>query len=373
MIYLDNHSTTKTDKEVLIKMWEADDLFFGNYSSNHGFWYRVQEEVRIATAFLKDLINAEDDSIIIFTSWATESNNLVINSFWAANNHIISTQIEHKCILNALNHCDADFSLLEVNSCWFVDLNELERHITNKTKLVSIIMANNEIWSIQDTEHIWKSLKETGIVFHVDAAQAIWKIHIDVQKDHISLLSWSAHKFYWPKWIWFLYIKNKEILKQLKPLLYWGGQQFGLRSWTLNSIWIIWMWEAARIAKRDLSKNQEYYTNLRDSLYSKLSEINWFTLNWPLPGNQRLPNNLNFFIQSLWWQDWLKHLTKKFAVSSWSACNSSASSISHVLDSIWLNEEQCSISIRIGIGKYNTIEETDAFYFELKKIIDTMK
>jgi cysteine desulfurase len=355
----------------------AEELFFGNYSSNHIYWFKIQEEVKKAIENIKKLINATKDSFIIFTSWATESNNMIINSFATWNNHIISTEIEHKCILNALKNAkkekNINYTLLWVDDLWFINNHDLKNNIRKETKLISVIYANNEIGVIQDIDSIWQIAKNNEIIFHSDASQALAKIKIDVQESKIDLLSGSAHKFYWPKWVWFLYIKNSEILKRLKPLIFWWWQQFWLRSWTLNNSWIIWIWEASYIANRDFEKNISHYVKLKDYLLEKLLKIEWVIINWPIESCKRLPNNINFYVENIKWPDLLRQIITKFAISSGSACNSNNSSVSHVLSAIWLNENQCSSSIRIWLWKDNTIEELDKFIVELKNILIQLK
>lgn len=352
-IFLDNNSTTQLDPKVLDSMIPFFLEKFGNSSSRtHYFGWEAEAAVEVARQHISKLINSNEDEII-FTSGATESNNLSLqNIVYSQKNHIITLSTEHKAILDVcsfLEKKDVKTSYLAPNKNGIIDLDKLKDYIKPETGLISIMHANNEIGVIQPIEEIGKFCKENNILFHVDAAQSYGKINIDVKKMNIDLLSISGHKIYGPKGIGALYI-NKKI--KINPILFGGNQEKSIRPGTLPIPLIVGLGKASEISRQTMSNESEYILELRNLLIDKIKEkIPDIIINGDL--EKRLSGNLNISFPSLKGQSIVTSLNK-IAVSSGSACTSSIPKPSHVLLNIGLNKKNIQSSIRIGIGRFNT-------------------
>ena len=352
-IFLDNNSTTQLDPKVLDSMIPFFLEKFGNSSSRtHYFGWEAEAAVEVARQHISKLINSNEDEII-FTSGATESNNLSLqNIVYSKKNHIITLSTEHKAILDVcsfLEKKDVKTSYLAPNKNGIIDLDKLKDNIKPETGLISIMHANNEIGVIQPIEEIGKFCKENNILFHVDAAQSYGKINIDVKKMNIDLLSISGHKIYGPKGIGALYI-NKKI--KINPILFGGNQEKSIRPGTLPIPLIVGLGKASEISRQVMSNESEYILELRNLLIDKIKEkIPDIIINGDL--EKRLSGNLNISFPSLKGQSIVTSLNK-IAVSSGSACTSSIPKPSHVLLNIGLNKKNIQSSIRIGIGRFNT-------------------
>ncbi len=352
-IFLDNNSTTQLDPKVLDSMIPFFLEKFGNSSSRtHYFGWEAEAAVEVARQHISKLINSNEDEII-FTSGATESNNLSLqNIVYSKKNHIITLSTEHKAILDVcsfLEKKDVKTSYLAPNKNGIIDLDKLKDNIKPETGLISIMHANNEIGVIQPIEEIGKFCKENNILFHVDAAQSYGKINIDVKKMNIDLLSISGHKIYGPKGIGALYI-NKKI--KINPILFGGNQEKSIRPGTLPIPLIVGLGKASEISRKTMLNESEYILELRNLLIDKIKEkIPDIIINGDL--ERRLSGNLNISFPSLKGQSIVTSLNK-IAVSSGSACTSSIPKPSHVLLNIGLNKKNIQSSIRIGIGRFNT-------------------
>ena len=352
-IFLDNNSTTQLDPKVLDSMIPFFLEKFGNSSSKtHYFGWEAEAAVEVARQHISKLINSNEDEII-FTSGATESNNLSLqNIVYSKKNHILTLATEHKAILDVcsfLEKKDIKTSYLAPNKNGIIDLDKLKDNIKPETGLVSIMHANNEIGVIQPIEEIGEFCNENNILFHVDAAQSYGKIDIDVKKMNIDLLSISGHKIYGPKGIGALYI-NKKI--KINPILFGGNQEKSIRPGTLPIPLIVGLGKASEISRQTMSNESEYILELRNLLIDKIKEkIPDIIINGDL--EKRLSGNLNISFPSLKGQSIVTSLNK-IAVSSGSACTSSIPKPSHVLLNIGLNKKNIQSSIRIGIGRFNT-------------------
>lgn len=395
-IYLDNHATTQVRDEVLKAMLPYFIERFGNASSStHSFGWEAKKAIEAARHYIAGLINTDSHNII-FTSGATESNNLVIKGLCDTSSeriHIITSSIEYDCILEALysKKDECDYTLLPVNREGLIDVDYLQKSIRPNTRLISIMFANNEIGTIQPIKEIGELCKNNNILFHTDAAQAIGKIAIDVKELGVDLLSASAHKFYGPKGVGFLYInRNKKdivITRQMSG----GHQEYGYRSGTLNVPGIVGLGVAAQLAKEEFTKEFWHIYNLRNTLYSKLTNsLSAIVLNGPsiqsdilaieeqkkiLPAEElskllkRLPHNIHVSFKNIQGADLFSKL-KHIALSSGSACSSDVATASHVLTAIGLEDDNIKSSVRIGIGHHNTnLEIAEA----AESLIQTLK
>ena len=377
MIYLDNNATTMVDKRVLNKMLPYFSCKFNNPHSQITIHNRkIVRAIEKARSEVAQLIGAEKEEII-FTSGATEANNLAIKGMLPkiirGKNHLISLNTEHKCVLEAMrklefNNCK--ISILDVKKDGVIDIEVLKKAIGKKTLLVSAMVANNETGVIHPVDKIGKICKEKKILFHTDAAQAVGKIKIDVKKMNIDLMSISAHKFYGPKGIGALYIRRKPRVR-IDALIDGGGQEMNLRSGTLPVPLCIGFGEAARIARLELSKDYNKTKTLRDYFINSVKErIKGISIN----GNKkhRLPGNINFSILGINSISLISKL-KKTVVSSGSACTSSSVEPSYVLKAMKLKKDVIESSIRVGVGKFNNKKEINTAIKELEVIVHKMR
>jgi cysteine desulfurase len=363
-IYLDYQSTTPCDPRVLETMIPYFTEEFGNpHSRSHAYGWRAEEAVEIARTQVAAIINA-DPREVIFTSGATESNNLAIKgvaSFYKAQkDHIITCVTEHKCVLDSCRHLEQDgfkITYLPVEQNGIIDLNRLREAITDRTSLVSIMAVNNEIGVIQPLEEIGKICREKGVFFHTDAAQAIGKIPIDVETMNIDLLSLSSHKIYGPKGIGALYVRRKPRVR-LVSLIDGGGQERGMRSGTLSTPLCVGLGKACAIAATEMVTENLTLTALKNRFYQKItSSLEEVYVNGDF--DKRIPGNLNISFAHVEGEGLMMGI-KDLAVSSGSACTSASLEPSYVLRALGVEVEMAHTSLRIGFGRFTTAEEIDA-------------
>ena len=375
-IYFDNAATTKVDSKVVKAMLPYYSEAYGNASSTHLKGGEAKQAIEESRAIIAKKIGANHKEII-FTGSGTESNNFVIKGLFFQNypkkNHIITTKIEHDCVLNTCKWLEtqgAKVTYLNVDEKGFVDLNELEKEITKKTILVSIIHGNNEIGTIQDLKLIGNICRKKGVLFHTDACQSFTKVPINVKKQNIDLMTLNAHKIHGPKGVGALYLK-KGI--KITPLLHGGGHEFGLRSSTENVAGIVGFAKAVKISK---TKEIKKITKLRDYFTKELLKIPNTKLNGAIK-DKCLCNNINISFKNIEGEA-IGSFLNSYGIftSTGSACSSNVINIlknlepSHVLLAIGLMHLEANSSIRISISKYTTKEEID---YALEKIKKTVK
>lgn len=368
-VYLDYAATTTVDKRVAEKMIPYLTETFGNPASNsHAFGWEAEEAVEKARADIAALINA-DPKEIVFTSGATESDNLAIkgaaNFYKTKGKHLITVKTEHKAVLDTMRELERqgfEVTYLGVQENGLIDLEELKAAIRDDTILVSVMWANNEIGVVQDIPAIGEICRERKIVFHVDAAQACGKVPVDVEAAKIDLLSMSAHKVYGPKGIGALYVRRKPRVR-LEAQMHGGGHERGFRSGTLPTHQIVGMGEAFRIAKEELAQDTAHYLKLRDIFLKGIEGIEEIYINGDL--GHRAPNNLNVSFNFVEGES-LIMAVKELAVSSGSACTSASLEPSYVLRALGRNDELAHSSLRITFGRMTTEEEVQ-FAAELIK------
>ncbi len=374
-IYLDHHSTTPMDPLVLQAMLPYFTEVFGNAASrNHEYGWTAEGAVEKARQELARLIGAQEKEII-FTSGATESNNLalmgVAEMYREKGNHIITSPVEHKAILDTCQYLEQkgfQVTYLPVDQFGRVSAESVRNAITPQTLLVSVMAANNEIGSINPIAEIGAVCKEKGVLFHCDAVQAGGKMELDVEKMGIDLLSLTAHKIYGPKGIALLYVRRRNPRVRLKPLIYGGGHERGMRSGTLNVPGIVGFGKAAELARTLMKVEVPRIKALRDHLWAGIqAELDEVYLNGhPV---ERLPNNLNVSFAYVEGESLMMGM-KELAVSSGSACTSSSLEPSYVLKCIGVSEDLAHTSIRFGLGRFTTLEEID---FALEKVVESVK
>lgn len=362
-IYLDNNATTPMDPRVLEAMLPYFTEKFGNAASrNHPFGWVAEEAVDYAREQISKLIGCTEKEII-FTSGATESNNLalkgVFEMYQSKGNHIITLTTEHKAILDTCHHLEkqgAEITYLDVQADGMVDLAKLEAAITPKTILISIMYGNNEIGVVQEIKKISDIARKHNVLFHTDATQAVGKIPVNVETDGIDLMSFSGHKMYGPKGIGALYVRRKNPRVKVTAQMDGGGHERGMRSGTLNVPGIVGLGKAAEIAILDMEKDAIRLSALRDRLESSLSELEESYVN----GNKehRLPHTTNISFKYVEGEG-LMMAMKDLAVSSGSACTSASLEPSYVLKNLGLNDDLAHSSIRFGLGRFTTDEEVD--------------
>ncbi len=373
-VYMDYHATTPVDPRVLETMLPYFSERFGNAASrNHKFGWTAEEAVENARAQIARLINASPKEII-FTSGATESDNLAIKGaaemYREKGNHIITQVTEHKAVLDTCKRLEKygyEVTYLPVQKDGRVDLDELRRAITPKTILISIMYANNEIGVIQPIAEIGKIAKEKGVLFHVDGVQAAGKIPVDVQKDNIDMLAISAHKMYGPKGVGALYVRRRNPRVQLSAIIDGGGHERGMRSGTLNVPGIVGFGKAAEICQNEMPQESARMSALRDrlkdGLFAKLDEL---YINGSMI--HRLPNNLNVSFAFVEGESLLMGIND-VAVSSGSACTSATLEPSYVLKALGVGEDLAHTSIRFGLGRFNAQEEVDYVVDRVSEVV----
>jgi len=361
-IYMDHHATTPVEPRVLAAMLPYFSEIFGNAASkDHEFGYQASHAVEQGRTQVAALINARPDEII-FTSGATESDNLalfgVAERYADTGDHIITCVTEHKAVLDAAKHLEAQgkrVTYLRVNQYGQIDLDELRAAIIPQTVLISIMAANNEIGTLAPLAEIGRSAREHGVLFHTDATQAAGSIPLDVQKMQIDLLSLSAHKMYGPKGIGALYVRRSNPRVRLAPLLYGGGHERGMRSGTLNVPGIVGFGTAAEIARREMKEQAAQLHAWTEQLFAGLQQrIAGIALNGHL--TERLPHNLNVYIPGVESRAFIAGL-KDLAVATGSACTSASVAPSHVIMALGFGEERAHCSLRFGLGRSNNAEQ----------------
>lgn len=374
-IYMDYHATTPMDPRVFETMRPYFTEIFGNAASrNHSFGWEAEEAVEKARKQIADLIGATPKEII-FTSGATESNNLAIKGvaemYAEKGNHIITAATEHKAILDTCKHLEKEglrVTYLPVQTNGLVDLDALRAAITDKTILVTLMYANNEIGVIQPVAEIGKIVKERGALFHTDAVQAVGKVPVNVIKDNIDLLSLTGHKIYGPKGCGALYVRRKGPRVQVTAQIDGGGHERGMRSGTLNVPGIVGLGEACALCQKEMPEESRRMAFLRDKLRNKLeAELDEVYINGTM--DSRLPNNLNISFAYVEGESLLMGIND-IAVSSGSACTSATLEPSYVLKALGAGDDLAHSSIRFGLGRFNTEAEVD---YVATKVIDVVK
>ena len=377
-IYLDNHATTRVDPRVLEAMLPYFGEHFGNAASrNHQFGWEAEAAVDKGRKQIADLIGATAKEII-FTSGATESNNLAIKGvaemYANKGNHIITQATEHKAVLDTCKKLEKHgirVTYLPVKQDGIIDLDQFRDAITDKTILVSIMYANNEIGVIQPIAEIGKICKEKGILFHSDAVQACGKVPVNVNTDNIDLLSLSGHKIYGPKGVGALYVRRKSPRVQITAQIDGGGHERGMRSGTLNVPGIVGLGEACEICQTEMSEESKRLAALRDRLKEKLfANLDELYINGSM--EHRLPNNLNVSFAYVEGESLLMGINE-VAVSSGSACTSATLEPSYVLKALGVGDEVAHSSIRFGLGRFNTQEHIDYVADRLTEVVRKLR
>ncbi|HEX7728753.1 MAG TPA: IscS subfamily cysteine desulfurase [Terracidiphilus sp.] len=374
-IYMDNHATTPLDPRVLEAMMPYLTGKFGNAASrNHSFGWEAEEAVETARTQIAKLIGATAKEII-FTSGATESDNLAIKGiaemYRERGNHIITQVTEHKAILDTCKRLEKygyRVTYLPVKADGLIDIDDLKRAIDDKTILVSIMAANNEIGVLQPIREIGKICHEKGVIFHCDAVQIIGKAPFNVIDDNVDVASISGHKIYGPKGVGALYVRRRNPRVQIAAQIDGGGHERGMRSGTLNVPGIVGLGKACEIAQREMDSEAAYLRGLRDHLRARFeSALDYVHVNgsW----EHRLPGNLNMSFVYVEGESLLMGIND-VAVSSGSACTSATLEPSYVLKALGLGDDVAHSSIRFGLGRFNTQAEVD---YVADKVIDIVK
>jgi cysteine desulfurase len=363
-IYLDNNATTPMDPRVLEAMLPYFVENFGNAASrNHPFGWAAEEAVDYAREQVAKLIGA-DPKEIIFTSGATEGDNLAIKGVFdmyaSKGNHIITANIEHKAVLDTCKHIEkagGEVTYLDVKEDGRIDLAELEAAIKPTTILIAIMYANNEIGVIQPVKEISAIAKKHGVLFFSDAVQAVGKIPVDVNKDGIDLMAFTAHKMYGPKGIGALYVRRKNPRVKVTAQLDGGGHERGMRSGTLNVPGIVGFGKAAELAMNEMAQDAERLSKLRDKLETALLQLEEAYVNGT--PEHRLPHVSNISFKYVEGEGLMMGFNKNIAVSSGSACTSASLEPSYVLKALGLGDDLAHSSLRFGLGRFTTEEQID--------------
>ena len=363
-VYLDYHATTPLDPRVLEAMLPFFGASFGNAASrSHGFGWEAEKAVELARKRVAELAGAAPREIV-FTSGATESDNLaikgVMEAYGSQGSHIVTMATEHRAVLDTvrrLRESGVEASVLPAGRDGLLDLGRLREVIRADTVLVSVMYANNEIGAIQPVREIGAICRERGVLFHCDAAQAFGKIEVDVNEDNIDLMSLSAHKMYGPKGVGALYVRRRNPRVLPRAQMDGGGHEFGLRSGTLNVPGIVGFGEACAICAREMDGEAGRVRALRDRLKTKLeSGIEGTLANGSM--EHRLPGNLNVSFAGVDAEALLMSLPG-VALSTGSACSSATVEPSHVLRALGIGEQAARSSVRFGLGRFNTEDEVD--------------
>ncbi len=374
-IYMDNHATTRTDPRVVEEMLPYFTEKFGNAASrNHEFGWVAEQAVEQARERIAKLIGATSKEII-FTSGATESNNLAIKGvaemYKEKGNHIITQAIEHKAVLDTCKRLEKygfRVTYLPVQKDGRIDLDDLKRAMDDKTILVTIMTANNEIGALQPIREIGALCHERGVLFHTDAVQAIGKVPFNVIQDNVDLASLTAHKLYGPKGVGALYVRRKNPRVQLVAQIDGGGHERGMRSGTLNVPGIVGFGKACALASEGMAEEAVKLSTLRDRLKDAImSQLDEVYINGSV--EHRLPGNLNISFAYVEGESLLMGIND-IAVSSGSACTSATLEPSYVLKALGAGDDLAHSSIRFGIGRFNTQAEVD---YVAERVVDTVK
>jgi cysteine desulfurase len=374
-IYMDNHATTRVDPRVLDAMLPYFSDTFGNAASrNHEFGWVAEQAVEQGREQVAKLIGATAKEII-FTSGATESDNLAIKGvaemYREKGDHIITQVTEHKAVLDTCKRMEKHgfrVTYLPVQKDGRIDLNDLKRAMDDKTILVSIMHANNEIGVLQPVREIGQLCHERGVLFHTDAVQSVGKVPFNVIEDHIDLASMSGHKIYGPKGVGALYVRRKNPRVQLVAQIDGGGHERGMRSGTLNVTGIVGFGKACELAMKELPEETAKLTQLRERLRQQiLSNLDEVYVNGSM--EHRVPGNLNISFAYVEGESLLMGIND-IAVSSGSACTSATLEPSYVLKALGTGDELAHSSIRFGLGRFNTLAEVD---YVAKRVVETVK
>ncbi len=377
-IYLDGQATTPVDERVLAAMIPYFTEHFGNPASvSHVYGWEGEAAVKQAREILAAAINATPEEIV-FTSGATEANNLAIKgvaeAYFSQGQHIITVATEHSAVLDPCNYLKSlgfDVTVLPVQPDGILDLNELEKALRPETILVSVMAANNEIGVLQPLAEIGEICRSRNIIFHTDAAQAIGKIPLDVQEMKVDLMSLTAHKVYGPKGIGALYVRRRNPRVKLAPQQHGGGHERGMRSGTLYTPQIVGFAKAVEIALAAQGTENQRLRELRERLWKQLSQLSGVHLNGH--PTQRLAGNLNISVEGVDGAALLLGLQSVMAVSSGSACSSTHTAPSHVLTALGHSEKLAYASVRFGIGRFNTAEEIDTVAQQVISTVQSLR
>ncbi len=363
-IYLDNNATTPMDPRVLEAMLPYFVEKFGNAASrNHSFGWVAEEAVDYAREQVAKLIGA-DAKEIIFTSGATEANNLalkgVFEMYASKGNHIITCTTEHKAVLDACKHIEkmgGQVTYLEVKHDGLIDLEELEKAITDKTILISIMYGNNEIGVIQPIREISAIARKHGVLFFTDGTQAVGKVPVDVLADGIDLMAFSGHKMYGPKGVGALYVRRKNPRVKVTAQMDGGGHERGMRSGTLNVPGIVGLGKACELCMNEMEEEAKRLSTMRDRLENALMQVEEAYVN----GNRehRLPHTTNISFKYVEGEGLMMGFNKNIALSSGSACTSASLEPSYVLKALGLGDDLAHSSLRFGLGRFTTDEQID--------------
>ena len=372
-IYMDNHSTTALDPRVLEAMLPYFTAVYGNAASrNHRFGWEAEAAVATARQQVAKLINARAEDII-FTSGATESDNLAIKgaarAYRAKGNHIVTLPTEHKAVLDCVKRLEPEgfrVTCLPVGRDGVVDPEALRRALTGETILVTVMAANNEIGVLQPIAEIGRICRERGVLFHTDAVQAVGKVPMDVEAMSIDLLSMSAHKMYGPKGVGALYLRRREPAVRLVPLIDGGGHERGIRSGTLNVPGIVGLGKACEICRQEMGEEARRLGALRDRLRDGIARLDDVHVNGSM--EHRLPHNLNLSFGGVDGESLLVGLDD-VALSLGSACMSAAREPSYVLKALGVPGHLADSGVRFGLGRFNTQEEVD---YVIQRVIETV-
>lgn len=378
-IYLDYAATTPIDETVAKKMMQymTFDGTFGNPASrSHGFGWQAEEAVETAREQIADLVNA-DPREIVFTSGATESNNLAIKGvaqfYGEKGKHIITSKIEHKAVLDVCRELETqgfEITYLEPTpKTGLITVDMVKNAIRDDTILVSLMMVNNELGTLTDVASIGEITREKGIILHVDAAQAAGKTPIDLETMKIDLMSFSGHKIYGPKGIGALYVRRKPRIR-IKAQMHGGGHERGMRSGTLATHQIVGMGEAFAVAKTRMTEDEAHIAKLRERLWNGLQDMEQIFLNGSL--EHSIPNIVNISFNFVEGESMMMSL-KDLAVSSGSACTSATLEPSYVLRALGLSDELAHSSIRFSLGRYTTEEDIDRIISEVKSAVSKLR
>ena len=379
-VYMDHHATTPVDPRVVEAMLPYFTDTFGNAASvDHMHGHAAQEAVEVSRQSIARFIGARAAEEIVFTSGATESDNIalvgVAEAYGHKGNHIITSAVEHKAVLDTLEYLTGKgikVTVLPVDQYGMVDPAEVGKAITDSTILISIMMANNEIGTIQPVKEIGRIAKERGVFFHTDAAQAVGHIPVDVEDLNIDLMSFTAHKIYGPKGIGALYVRRRRPWVKPAPVIHGGGHERGIRSGTLNVPGIVGFARALDIANQDMRSEgirlRECTQSMWDSLHESIAGLE-------LNGHPeaRLPHNLNFYVPRMDGRALILELMDKVAISVGSACSSAKVEPSHVISALGLGDDRPFGSIRVGLGRRTTLEEVKFVAAEISATVSKLR
>lgn len=373
-IYLDYNSTTPCDARVLETMLPYFTERFGNAASeSHPFGWQAEEAVDLAREQVADLIGAEKNEIV-FTSGATEANNLALKGVFelyaSKGNHLITCNIEHKAVLDTCKHLEklgAELTYLNADSNGLITAEQVEEAIQPNTILIAIMYANNEIGTVMPVKEIGLIARKHNVLFFTDATQAVGKIPVNVNNHNIDLMSFSSHKIYGPKGVGALYVRRKNPRVRLTAQIDGGGHERGMRSGTLNVTGIVGFGKACEISKNEMQTESKRLAKLRDKLENALLKLNGVYVNGSK--EYRLPNVSNLSFKNVEGQALMMSINKNIAVSSGSACTSASLEPSYVLKALGLNDEMAHSSIRFSLGRFTSEEEIDYTIEQVSKSV----